>query len=396
MKLILVVVFGVCLSSCKNSIPHSFQLVNPADFDRTDVITVPLSEFELSDFENVGLFIEGEQLDADWIDSDGDKMNDLLRFQDLFLANSTKSYELKKVGKSTIPVKLTQAEISVKQGGTWDGQKYIGGEFQNVTKLNVPAEHTDHSYFIRYEGPGWESDWAAYRFYLDWRNGVDYFGKLTEDLVLQGVGLDGFDSYHDYSSWGMDLLKVGKTLGLGSIGRFQNDTLYRFHQVSALTCEIIENGIFYSQINTNYENWKTESDVVSLESIISISAGSAFTHHEVVFSQPMSGFCTGLVISKNETYISESKSGYRYLVSYGPYSLNKDQIGLALIVPESQIEILTEGSGSHVVIFKPAEKVDYYFAAVWEKGPKAIKNVKEFDDLVMVEIDKLANPVILK
>ncbi len=89
--------------------------------------------------------------------------------------------------------KMTQAELSVKQGGAWTEKEYIGGSFVNLDFLRVPDQHTDHTYFVRYEGPGWESDQMAYRFYLDWRNGMDVFGKLKPEPVLQSVGLDGFD-----------------------------------------------------------------------------------------------------------------------------------------------------------------------------------------------------------
>jgi hypothetical protein len=83
--------------------------------------------------------------------------------------------------------KRTQAEISVKTGGHFENRKYIGGDFENVNYLRVPDEHTDHSYYIRYEGPGWESDLVGYRFYLDWRNATDVFGKKTpENGVASG------------------------------------------------------------------------------------------------------------------------------------------------------------------------------------------------------------------
>ena len=109
-------------------------------------------------------------------------------------------------GKATVPikepaVKRTLAEISHKVNGNWEENKYIGGEWQNVSILKVPQEHTDHSEYIRYEGPGWESDKVGYRFYLDWRNAVDIFGKKTNDMVLQEVGLDGFSSYHEPADW---------------------------------------------------------------------------------------------------------------------------------------------------------------------------------------------------
>src|SRR6476660_7722157 len=86
----------------------------------------------------------------------------------------------------------TLAEISVKEGGKWEGRKYIGGTFKNVEKLKLAKEHTDHSFDIRYEGPGWESSKIGYRLYLDWRNAIDIFGKKTESIILPQVGQDGF------------------------------------------------------------------------------------------------------------------------------------------------------------------------------------------------------------
>ncbi len=89
-------------------------------------------------------------------------------------------------GKRPEYTKRTQAELSHKTGGQFVNREYAGGSFQNVEYLRVPPEHKDHSWFIRYEGPGWESDKVGYRFYLDQRNATDVFGKLTTDMVLQG------------------------------------------------------------------------------------------------------------------------------------------------------------------------------------------------------------------
>src|SRR5262249_17389215 len=99
-------------------------------------------------------------------------------------------------GAGTLTEKRTQAERSIKTGGAGDGRVYKGGTLVNVDAVRPPPQYTDHSEYIRYEGPGLESDKVAYRFYLDWRNGFDIFGKKTARMVLQQVGLDGYDSYH--------------------------------------------------------------------------------------------------------------------------------------------------------------------------------------------------------
>ena len=125
----------------------------------------------------------------------------------------------------------TNAEISVKEGGKWNDRKYKGGTFKNVQSLDLDPRHTDHSFDIRFEGPGWESNKIAYRLYLDWRNAIDIFGKTTDKMVLPLVGLDGFESYHLKQDWGSDILKVGKGQGIGSILRYQNNEMLYFKKV---------------------------------------------------------------------------------------------------------------------------------------------------------------------
>src|SRR6478609_3249302 len=136
--------------------------------------------------------------------------------------------------------KRTQAELSYKTGGEWKNREYMGGAFKNVEYLRVPPEHKDHSWFIRYEGPGWESDKVGYRFYLDQRNAVDVFGKKVPEVVLQKAGLDGFDSYHEMQPWGMDVLKVAKSLGVGTIG-YLDTAAVRVEVTDSVTSRITEN-----------------------------------------------------------------------------------------------------------------------------------------------------------
>src|SRR3972149_1635375 len=69
--------------------------------------------------------------------------------------------------------KRTYAEIAVKEGGEWvkrnngnEQYEYKGGKFVNINYLKVPEQHTAYSFYIKYDGPGWESDKIGYRFYL--------------------------------------------------------------------------------------------------------------------------------------------------------------------------------------------------------------------------------------
>ena len=133
----------------------------------------------------------------------------------------------------------TYAEISSKTDGTWNGKKYVGGTvFRNTEVLTLDPRHTDHSFDIRYEGPGWESNKIGYRLYLDWRNAIDIFGKKTESIVLPKVGQDNFDSYHKITAWGGDVLHNGKALGIGGIGRYVAGNVLHFNDVASTVAKV--------------------------------------------------------------------------------------------------------------------------------------------------------------
>jgi hypothetical protein len=73
---------------------------------------------------------------------------------------------------------------------------------------------TYRSFDIRYEGPGWKSNKIGYRLL---RTG-DVCTEKTEAIILPQVGQDGFDSYHEMSDWGSDILKAGRWNWVPSIG----------------------------------------------------------------------------------------------------------------------------------------------------------------------------------
>lgn len=291
--------------------------------------------------------------------------------------------------------KRTQAELSVKTGGYFENRKYIGGDFENINYLRVPDEHTDHSYYIRYEGPGWESDLVGYRFYLDWRNATDVFGKKTPDMVLHQVGLDGFDSYHEMQDWGVDVLKVGKSLGIGSLGTYYDNQAIRVDKTDSVTCEVVENGDILSAIKTNYYGWKVAEQSYDIESILSIHAGTRLTHHEITISETPGNLCTGIGKDKNAKLYTDqgSKHQWGYIATFGVQSLNNDRLGLAVLFNNDQYKGFTEDQFSHVVKLSTTEnKLDYYFLAAWEGEHDGLKDEESFLQYVRNTATLLAHP----
>ena len=314
------------------------------------------------------------------VDDDRDGKPDRL----LFLANLEVGEDLKVSAVSgTAPPAFTprvQAELSVKTGGSWNGRVYEGGTFKNIDFLRVPPEDTDHSFFIRYEGPGWESDRVGYRFYLDWRNAIDVFGKLTDTLVLQDVGQDGYDSYHEHSAWGQDILKVGESLGIGSIGIWADGKANRVAVTDSVTCRIAANGPIYAEIETNYYGWQAGIVKTDVQSNLSISAGSRLTEHRVSTTRVLPNLCTGIVKDNADLIVPDTaKSGWTYMATWGKQSLANDSLGLAVFYPSGLEVEITEDQYSHVVVLEPEGKsLTYFFLAAWEKEPGGITSRDAF------------------
>lgn len=276
------------------------------------------------------------------------------------------------------------AELSIKEGGEWKGRKYEGGTFKNVDSLELPASHTDHSYFIRYEGPGWENKNIAYRMYLDWRNAIDIFGKKVDTLVLPYVGQDNFDSYHEPAPWGQDILHSGAALGIGGFGRYINDTVAHFRNVSK-TLAKVNNDKENASVTIKYEDWETGKETVDLEAQISITPDDRYLMIELDPSEEVEGLCTGMVKVEDVPLIkNQSKDGkWAYIATYGAQTLvnDTDKLGIALIYRIDEVSKLVEGPDDHLVIFKPTTKeITYYALAAWDEEKEGITSKEEFID----------------
>jgi hypothetical protein len=392
-----------------NGIPESIKIevtnqVMAAYSDLAVVIDLAQMRQKYPGFNPVTcIVLSGEQeIPAQVNDIDNDGLQDELVFTAGFKAGENRRFLLAaKIGEriSFFPVKRTQAEISHKTGGHWEGRKYVGGEFVNVNALRVPDEHTDHSFYIRYEGPGWESDKVGYRFYLDWRNAIDIFGKLTDTLVLQDVGLDGFDSYHETAPWGMDIFKVGKTLGLGSAALWKNDSVHMVSHTDSVICRIALNGPVESMIETRYYGWEVEDTRNDLISRLSIYAGSRVTEHHLTLKGDGGNLCTGLIRDKKADIILSraGKDGWAYMATWGCQSLNNDSLGIAILYNTANLEQITEDNVNYIVVLKPENHVLHYnLLAAWEKEPGGIKTKTGFIAYLNSLVELMNRPLIIR
>lgn len=321
------------------------------------------------------------------VDTDGDGTLDGLLLAADFNPAEIKSFTITSDPTIAKPAlkKQTQAEISIKEGGEWKGKEYIGGTFKNVQSVTPPPQYTDHSYWIRYEGPGIESDKVAYRVYLDWRNGFDIFGKKTSDVVLQNVGQDGYDSYHLNADWGVDVLKVGKSLGMGGFGFWNGKSVDLVSQTDGRSATITNNGDIYSGFNINYPGWQINNQKIDLDAHFSMTAGSRLVNVKLKASEQLPNLAIGLVKHKGTTLFegNQNVSGYAwtYVASWGKQSLSgeNDHLGMAVIFRRDDRAEQTSDENSYVSVMKDkGGELEYYFLAAWEHELDGVKTEADF------------------
>ncbi|HNW60409.1 MAG TPA: DUF4861 domain-containing protein [bacterium] len=412
LALLLAALLSACSAQVSGKLKQEYpktvtlQVQNPLAAARPDeIVTIPLEPIraKAADFnpQAILLIANGREVPVQLDDADGDGTPDrILANLDLVSRQRLKliiRYAPAGI-KERIYTRRTQAELSAKFGGEWKDHKYLGGTFHNIDAITVPKEHTDHSGYFRYEGPGWESDKVGYRFYLDWRNASDLYGKKSSALVLQSVGQDGFESYHHMADWGMDILKVGDALGIGTIAWWDGEKANRVAVTDSVRCRIAVSGPLLSRIRTDYFGWKAGSHTLNLHSTLAICAGSRMTRHSLLLHGEIDNLCTGLVKLPDSEMIPPPAEGeYTWLATWGVQSLNNDRLGMAVLYRRSDLIAEKEDGLNHVVVLRPAGgRVEYYYLGAWELEPGGITSKEAFAAMLAETAARLNQPVIIQ
>lgn len=393
----------VTFSAIAQKNTQSFYVINEINIDRVDsYVEVPLAKLnkstEVLDVTHLQLLDDDKIIPFQINKEDG---KNVLSFVVDVKAKTKKKLSLiwGELNKNNFASR-TYAELAMKLNANYSNGKFHGTKFSNVSKIKVPSIHLDHDALFKYEGPGWESEKVGYRFYLDWRNATDIFGKKVNALVLKNTANNDTlgnndDSYHSMLEWGMDIFKVGNSLGIGSIAMMSNNKVNMVSKTDSTISEISQNGPITSEVKTNYYGWMVDQKKYDLESKFSINAGSRLTKHVVIINNNPDNLVTGLAKHEDTKFVKViNKKGWSYIALYGKQSLAGDSLGIAILFNSKEQPKITEDELSYIVKLKPInKKVTYYFCAAWEQELNGIKSQKEFETYLNNVIQELNNPI---
>ena len=265
----------------------------------------------------------------------------------------------------------------------------------DFSKVPVPYYQT--------EGPAWENDKVGFRLYMDVRNGKDIFGKTTTALVMDTVGTFGDKYYHHFDSrWGMDILKVGKSLGAGALAikvktNGGSDTLIRLGEnVGETSYELIKDADSIAVIRLHYKNWKVLSRTYNLTEEISIRPGT-FYYESMISMTGLKGdekLVTGIVNLKSKQSFPLQSNGYKVLYTHDKQSENDDYLGMAIKVANIYNPVFgqtpNEGNGilntyTVTMDIKNNQPVKFQFYACWEKTDKNFADKTYFQNFLLTQ-----------
>ncbi|MBZ9613850.1 DUF4861 family protein [Rheinheimera maricola] len=340
--------------------------------------------------------ISGEPMPNQQVDTDHDGIVDSILLLVDFEANASQTIEFTSLLQGRLRLsqsQKTQAEMAVRVGGSrGEDGVYSGGHYQQVDEMTEPEDHVIGDKLFKYEGFGWESDQIAYRFYFDERGLIDIFGKLTTDLVLQGVGLDGSD-YHALAEWGMDILKVGPSLGLGGIAAWQDNTLLPPTALSSQSVKIFSENLQSAALLVQ-RGWRVGNKLYDIKRYFSITAGSHLTHAFVSSDNLLPHLAVGIVKHGVERLDNlASNSEWNYIATYGQQSLANDQLGMAVFFRQRDLMNVTSDTHNELVILRPSRSVEYYFGARWAAQNQGVENISDFKQYLESVLLELNNPI---
>lgn len=372
------------------------HIKNPVAVDRPDtLIRVPLAN----------LLPAGAKAPQAW-QADADKMPVPVQIygQELLLLLNLAPNQERVVRLFPLPngpaprvIPRVQTDLAVRVGGTKEGKVWSGGKLENVTSHSVGPDHWEHDDTLAHEGPGFESDRAAYRFYLDRRAVTDLFGKKRPELVMHNVG-HGAD-YHTMADWGMDVLHVGNSMGDGGIGVWKDGKARFIGPAKNLTATEIANGPIFAGYDVKAEGLSFGVRSYDLDATYTIAAGSRLfeVDGKAKGSAPL---VAGIVKHQGVSVLTPAVKdrAWAYFATWGHQSLADpaDELGLAFFYPVADVKVSgDDGETLYVAYADSAKPIHFFAGAAWKQELGGVTDEAGFHRYLEDTAEALSHPPLI-
>ena len=316
------------------------------------------------------------------------------------------------------------------------------------TPKSYPTVCHGQLYPERKDDYAWENDRCAYRAYGpalqrsgERSYGIDVWSKnspapvveqryWTEDVVMMptverlrrenrqhGDSVYRTISYHHDHGHGMDLYRVGATLGCGTPALMKSDGQLQYPYCFE-TCTVLDNGPLRTTVLLTYGKTPFEGDTITERRIISLDKGSNFCRMTVTYdglTKP-ARLASGVTLHSEAYGGKADKTADRIVgsdfVAYADPTdnprVNNCLLYVATLYPdatgESDIETTTQlfnaphdGSEGHLLGIHnnyTGKPFTYYFGSAWSKND--VRTMKEWQQRIAWTLRTLRQPLTVK
>lgn len=417
MKILYLLLFSAILFPCEKENELTFK--NSLNVERPDEVIILTKEYLTNKIElkerMVPVFkLEDKQLipsQIDDLDGDGNWDEAILLLD--FEAGETLEVEIEWVAEDNYPEfeKRTNLRLGIHQED---------GSYKEVDNyLALPCKES-FEIISQGEGVNWENDKIGFRVYFDCRNVKDLFAKRLPEMILDKIHTPEMGNYHELADWGMDVLHCGSSLGSGGLALLKNDSLYRLGSTDVYEYQKIVEGPVRSIFELRYKGWEVDSEMLEAVERISIYPGKYWFESDVTVKgcSESSQIVTGIVTSHLKREPFEFKAGdFQCIGTHDVQSLNKDELGMAAIVPLSEAGKIGRTTdinffklGYQTVVSKGFSNIisetyyigqkcksdisaKHYFFSVWGLDKDQWKTEDGFIKYIIEEAKKLSEPI---
>jgi hypothetical protein len=279
----------------------------------------------------------------------------------------------------------------------------------------------------------WENDRGAYRVYGpalqntgERSYGIDVWSKNTPELVLdqrywvedvvmmpaverlrkknrqRGDSLYRLNSYHNDHGRGMDLYRVGATLGCGTPALMSNGELV--YPYCFKSYEMLDLGPMRMTVRLDYGTAVIDGDSITEHRIITMDKGSNFNRMTVWYD----GLKKPLALASGVVIHSEDKENLVLADDYVAYAdptdnprVNSCQLFVATIYPQGDVETTKQlfakphdGAEGHLLGIHNnynGEAFTYYFGSAWSKYD--VRTMDEWQQRIAWTLRSLRQPL---
>jgi len=417
LRTLFIILISLSLFSCENEVVLNFE--NPLSVKRIDEVIIlnrsDLAKITIMEEGMLPLFqnAENKMIASQIDDLDGDGSWDEAVLILDFEANQSLEIKVIPVPESEYPKfeKRTNLRLAIKQDD---------GSYKEVDNYRALPCKDGFKVIAQAESVNWENDKIAFRNYFDCRNVKDLFGKLKPEMILDKLNTPEMGSYHDLNDWGMDVLHCGGSLGAGGIALLKNDSLFRLGSTEVYEFQKIIEGPVRSIFELRYSGWEVDGEMMEAVERITIYPGKYWFESDVTVTGCSSNdqIVTGIVTSHLKRDPFEFKSGnFQCVGTHGVQSLNKDELGMAILVPEREAgkigrttdinffklgyKTVVPKSFSNIISetyyigqkCKSGSPAKHYFFSVWGLDKIQWKTEEGFRTYIGEEAEKLSEPI---